>query len=261
MITPRHGAPSSSWYEYASKKIPVTAGEELLLNVKARSSSIVQRHMKVLWLDARQRIVGVTYVNDVEEKYKSRWNTYEQVLQAPSGAVHAQFHVLTRGSKTRNGSLDLTDYSILPYASLMAVDNLMLFEGSDYNAFFGDQASSADATLARRDSMARTVQVANPTGATTLYNFRESPNPLWQLNLGTSHQRGVLTVNGVTTAFVTDQAGTGDITIILRTTYYASFVLVAAGLLLFLLLFVFFHRIDNRISARLRRRRGEEPAT
>jgi hypothetical protein len=244
---------SKSWYEYASKMIPVTVGEEFLFHARARSENIVQRHMKVLWLDENRNVVDVSYINDVEEKDKPEWNVYEQILQAPAGAVQMQFHILTHGNLTEDGYLEMQDYSIVPYADLMAVDNVMLFEGSDYDTFFAVPGTGVETSYKRVDTMSRTIDVSNPSGGVTLFNFMESPNPLWQMNLGTTHQRGTIAVNAVTTGFISDQEGQGDISIILRKVYYASFVFVLIGLVGFALLYGYYGRIEAFLGRRFGR--------
>lgn len=213
---------SCDWYVYASKKIPVKDLEEYIFHIEARSENIEKRHMKVFFLNDADEIVGTTFIQDVEEKDKHLWNTYEQLLRVPQGAKKLQIQIWARGNKTENGYLELKNYSVLPYRELILLDQITAFEGTDYSAFFPAKAESQNVSFGRTDSMKRTFSVDNPEHDRVLLNFMESPNPLWQLQLQEEQLRGTLTVNGVSTGFIVNGSGPGVIEVVLRKLYYGG---------------------------------------
>lgn len=245
---------AKSWYEYASQLVPVQPDEEYLFHASAISEQIVKRHMKVLFLDENKNIIDVTYINDVEEKYKDQWNTYEQIVKVPDKATYLQFHVLTRGNKQNSGYFEMKDYSIVPYHQLITVDSVVMFEGSDYGTFLQAATDVPQVSYSRTDSMKRTFTVDNPAGSRILLNIAESPNPLWVERLGDDSARGVLAVNGVTTGFFTDQTGDGQSVVILRTLYYGGLVVTALGFLVGLVAYRQLARLNRLLEGPKRRR-------
>ncbi|WP_347862015.1 hypothetical protein U0355_02075 [Salimicrobium sp. PL1-032A] len=231
---------SCDWYVYASRKIEVEAFEELLIRARARSEEVIKRHMKVFFLDEEDRIIDTTFIQDIEEEDKDEWNDYEQIVQAPEEAERMQFHIWARGNDEEQGSLQLEDYSIVRYSDLTLIDQLFLYEGTSTDAFLPDRKEMDTVSWNRIDSMKRTFTLDNEDNESTTMLYRESPNPLWEMKLGEDQLRGTTVINGVSTAFVTDQSGEGSITVVLRLIYYG-------GLLLFPLGFLFAFLIYRRL--------------
>ncbi|ADL50735.1 membrane protein [Clostridium cellulovorans] len=228
---------SNSWYDYASKKVLVKPDEEYLINFDAVSQNVSNRHMKVVFIDKDDKVINTTYINDIEDKYKSTWNSYEQIVKAPTGAKYMQFHILCQGSKVSNGFVKIKNYTIIPYKDLITFDNMMIFEGNDFENFFKSDIEKNEIKYSRLDSMKREFQLTNSNRNTVLLNYCESPNPLWEISLGSFKERGTMTLNGVTTGIVTDESGKGKIEVILRKVYYGSFMLIGVGIIIFVVLY------------------------
>lgn len=239
---------SNDWYDYASKMIPVNIDEEYLFHAEAISENINKRHMKVLFLDKNYNFLDVTYINDVEEKDKNKWNKYEQILKVPQNTRYMQFHILTRGSRSTNGYLEMKNYYILPYRDLICIDNMVLNEGISTNNFFQQDYSNSPIIYSRIDSMQRNFTVDNQDKDRILINYMESPNLLWEMNIGSYKDRGKLVLNGVSTGFITDETGEGSVKIIMRKMYYLSFIFIILCVILFLMIYKNIEKINKYIN-------------
>ncbi|WP_253199676.1 hypothetical protein [Clostridium gasigenes] len=228
---------SGSWYEYASKKISVVPDEEHLIKFDAISENVRKRHVKLEFLDKNNKLINVTYINDVDEREKNKWNNYQQIVQVPADAKYMQFHILCIGNKATQGFVEMKNYSIVPYKDFITLDNMIYFEGDDINSFFTSNLVNHKVEYERIDSMKRTFKISNPDNDRVLLNYAESPNPLWQILLGDFKDRGTLKLNGVTTGIITDQTGQGTIEIVLRKLYYFSFGFIGVGLVLSYIIF------------------------
>ncbi|WP_459479985.1 hypothetical protein [Clostridium saccharoperbutylacetonicum] len=221
---------STNWYNYASRKAAVVPEEEYLVTFNAISENIRKRHMKVTFLDENNQYISATYINDVEEKEKTKWNNYQQVVKAPAGAKYMQFNILCLGNKTEKGYIEMNNYSILPYKELITLDNVMYFEGDNIDNFFEGNLEGHKVEYSRVDTMKRNFEISNPSRDKVLLNYSESPNPLWEISLGSFKERGVLKLNGVTTGIITDEDGKGTIEVVLRKLYYFSFIFIFVGI-------------------------------
>lgn len=228
---------SKSWYNYASKKISVVPDDEYLVKFDALSENVKKRHMKLEFLDQNSKLINVTYMNDVEEADKNKWNSYQQIIQVPAGAKYMQLHILCLGNKSAQGFAEVKDFSIAQYKDFITLDNMIYFEGDDINNFFSSNLENHNVEYERIDSMKRNFKITNPNNDKVLLNYSESPNPLWQISLGDFKDRGTLKLNGVTTGIITDQTGEGTIEIVIRKLYYVSFVFIGVGLLLTYIIF------------------------
>lgn len=228
---------SKSWYNYASKKAAVVPEEEYLVTFDAISENVRKRHMKVTFIDENNKIISTTYINDVDEKDKNKWNNYQQVIKAPAGAKYMQFNILCLGNKADRGFIEMNNYSIIPYKELITLDNMMYFEGDDINSFFNDNLENHKVEYNRVDSMKRNFKVSNPSNDQILLNYCESPNPLWQISLGDFKERGILKLNGVTTGIITDENGEGSIEVVIRKLYYFSFIFIFVGIIISYIVF------------------------
>ena len=220
---------SCDWYDYASNFIPVQAYGEYLLALDMRSDSVRRRHMKVYFTDAEKRIISTEFVQDVEERYKTSWNHYEQILTAPEGARFMQLHILCRGDRNQEGFIEIENYSIIPYGELITVDKIVIFEGTSFGQFINVDGKSPEVAYERVDSMMRGFTLKNPESERVLLNFMESPNPLWEMRLEDESQRGILALNGVSTGFIVSGQGTGEITIVLRKLYRIGLIMFLLG--------------------------------
>ncbi|MCH3963474.1 MAG: hypothetical protein LKE46_04315 [Clostridium sp.] len=226
---------SQDWKDYASKKMPVREQGQYLLRADLISKNIKNRHMKITFFDENSNIISVKYIDDVEENFKSSWNSYEQILTAPKDAEYMQFHILCRKNEAGDGYIAMKNYGILDYSQLICVDNLIMYEGNNYNEFFTRDLPKKDMDYRRIDSMKRNFKIDNPQKENVLVNYIESPTPLWNMSIEGKNQRDDLILNGVTSGFMTDGNGEGEISIILRKIYYASFVLMAVSFILFIM--------------------------
>ncbi|WP_176560104.1 hypothetical protein [Brevibacillus dissolubilis] len=219
---------SCDWFITASKKIPVQPDDEYLFHADAVSQNIRKRHMKIVFLNEHQEIVDTTYINDVEEKDKDRWNTYEQIIRVPQKAKTMQVHILARGHQSESGKLEIKNYSLIPYKEMIMIDQVALVEGGGLSDFFPATSKHMPVGYERVDTMKRVFTVENPAKERILLSVNESPNPLWEMTFG-DKQRGTLVVNGVTTGYITNQDGAGEISIVLRKIYYGGFLVLLAG--------------------------------
>lgn len=117
---------SCDWYIYSSPWFDVKEYEEYLIEFLAKSENIVKRHGKLIFIDEFDHIVDTVYINEVEERYKSRLNKYEQIVEVPSGVKKASLQFLARGSKVEIGSLYLADLKLKKYEKFITIDSLML---------------------------------------------------------------------------------------------------------------------------------------
>ncbi len=160
---------SCSWYYYAAEKIPVTPLEEYLFYAEVRSERVRRRHMKIFFLDEDDRIVDIAFINEVEERFQYRWNIYEQIIKVPEGTSTMQFHIWARGCKNNTGFLEIKDYKILPIRELLLLDNIILYEGQEYDSFFqtGSIAGSTEESMLGRTAgnIAESME-GNMTGST-----------------------------------------------------------------------------------------------
>lgn len=228
---------SEGWYINASNKIKVTADEEYLFNVEAISKNVRENHFKVMFLDEKNNLIDTTYIDDIDDKDKDKWNTFTQIFRVPSNAKYMQVYMLCKGSYKKDGIVQLKNYSILQYKELILLDNIIMYEGHDINNFLKVDKEPKDITFERIDTMKRKVNISNPNKEEMLINYIESPSPLWQLNLGNTKQRGDLPLNGITQGYITTETGSGNVTIILREIYYFGLGLIPIGLITFLYIY------------------------
>ncbi len=226
-------APSYScdWNIYASQKMKAEPLEEYSVTLDAVSQQIKQRHMKLVFLNANSQILQTTYINEVEEEDKNKWNHYDQIIKAPAETAMMQFQVLAHADQKVKGSFQMKNYSIIPYKAMIMVDQFMLFEGEDINQFFTVPTLKATVQATRENSMERSFILSNPAHDQVLIRETESPNPLWEFRLNGETQRARLAVNGVTTGFITEGNGSGTVVIILASAYRIGWILFAIGIL------------------------------
>lgn len=237
---------SCSWYNYASRQIEVNPKDEYLVRIEARSETVKKRHMKVMFLDENHELIDVTYIDDVDEKDKINWHAYEQIVKAPANSAYMQLHILARGIPEDDGFLLLKNYSIIPYKELITVDNLWFYEANHRDTLFIPTRDAKPVEYTRVDSMKRTFTVSNENHDRILLNFIESPNPLWNITLGDDSKRGTMTLNGVSTAIITNQSGDGTIEAVLRKLYYLGFLFVFLGLIASLFLYLYVDKLFRR---------------
>ncbi|WP_205694218.1 hypothetical protein [Clostridium manihotivorum] len=241
---------SCDWYVYASNKIKVNPKEEYLVNVEARSENIRKRHMKVIFLDDDMNVIDVTYINEVEEKDKAKWNKYEQIIKVPEKATLMQYHILARGEKLSNGYLELKNFSIIPYNHMLLVDNVIFYEGTDLDNFFNiSEKKVEEVNYEKIDRMKRRFKVSNPAKERVLLNYCESPNPVWQIDFG-EKQRGTMILNGVTTGFIVNESGEGTTKVILRELYYFGLLVFFLGFVVTFVIYEFYttENSDNNLK-------------
>ena len=234
---------SCDWYVYASNMMRVDPMKEYLISYDARSETIKKRHAKVMFLDKDKDIIDVQYVFEVEEHFKERWNTYEQLFTAPEDTVYMQLQIWSRGDKKEKGYFHMKNYQILPYDELIAFDNLYIEEAGD-TKLFSSKDTSASVTYKRIDTMKREFTLDNPHGERVVVSYGESPNPLWRESL--DGQRVTQVINGVGASFITSKSGRGSIDIVLRKVYFIGIFLLLMSIILYLVVSIYNHIIKGR---------------
>ena len=213
---------SCDWYVYASNIVEVEPMKEYLISYDARSEIIQKRHAKVIFLDEEKDIIDIKYVYEVEERFKERWNKYEQLFTATEGAKYMQLQIWSRGDKKEQGYFQMKNYKVLPYAQLIALDNIYIEEKKN-KELFTQKKSSASISFERVDTMKRNFNLNNKNNEKLIVSYGESPNPLWKESL--EGQRVIRIINGVGAAFITDKSGEGSIEVVLRKPYYFGILL------------------------------------
>jgi hypothetical protein len=226
-------APSYScdWNIYASKKMKAEPLQEYAVQLDARSEQIGSRHMKVIFLNKASQVLQTSYIDEVEERDKEQWNHYDQIVKAPAGTTMMQFQILAHAHKKQTGLFQMKQYSIIPYQAMITVDQFTLFEGTDMDTFFMAPHAAESIQATRENSMERSFTLYNPMHQQVLIRETESPNPLWEFRLGNENQRARLSVNGVTTGFITNGSGNGKVVVILASAYRFGWVLFVIGIL------------------------------
>ncbi|MEN8907038.1 MAG: hypothetical protein ABF289_13850, partial [Clostridiales bacterium] len=225
---------SISWYNYTSKIIDVIENDEYLITFEARSSYVRKRHTKVIFMDSNKKVIDTTYINEVEEKDKNKWNKYQQIVKVPSNARYMQFHILCKGFKEKDGFIKIKDYSIIPYKDLITVDNMIIWENKNNSNSVFDNINKTSAKITkinRVDTMKRSFKLYNPNNERVLINIIESPNPLWEFKIDSIKKRGTIPVNGVMMGVIFDNEGSGEMKVVLREIYYFGLVLICIGFL------------------------------
>jgi len=222
---------SCEWYTYTSSPTPVTGQDEYVISFLAKSEYIHDRHIKVAFMDRSNNLIQTTYIDEVEEKEKFKWNQYKQLITAPQQAATMRIQILARGNGTENGLLSMKDLNVIPYQELVLLDQVMLAEHDDTSPFFKASSTDAKLTYQRTGAMSRKLSLFNPQKERLLINEIESPNPLWEFTLDTDKNRARLAVNGVTSGFITTGSGDGEIVVILEKMYWIGIVLLLLGIM------------------------------
>jgi hypothetical protein len=233
---------SCDWYVYASKMMTVKPMKEYLISYQAKSETIRKRHAKVIFLNDEKEIIDVQYISEVEERFKERWNKYEQLFTAPDKARYMQLQIWSRGDKKEIGTFQMKNYQVLPYDELIAVDNIYIEEAGDLE-LFTPKNTSANISYEKIDTMKRDFSLNNPKNERLIVSYGESPNPLWKESL--DGQRVTRVINGVGAAFISDKNGDGSIEVVLRKPYYLGILLLLISIVLFLGLIIRTY-INNR---------------
>lgn len=222
---------SCDWNIYASHKMEVKPLKEYSVQLDARSEQIGSRHMKIIFLNQESQILQTSYIDEVEERDKEQWNHYDQIVTAPKGATYMQFQILANADKKQSGLFQMKNYSIIPYQAMITVDQFTLFEGSDLDTFLVAPNATESIQTSRWSAMEYGFTLYNPTHQEVLIRATQSPNPLWEFRLEGEQQRARLSVNGVTSGFLTNGSGKGEVVIILASAYRFGWILFFIGLL------------------------------
>ncbi|UMV50063.1 hypothetical protein LMZ02_12205 [Paenibacillus macerans] len=221
---------SCAWYTYESGLMSAEANGEYLVSFDAVSENAPGRHLKVVFFNDQDEVIATSYVDEVEESYKNKWNHYEQIFTAPEGAAGMRIQVLAKGDRREKGFFRMKNYSVIPYKDMILLDQFILFEGDGSAPFFTSPPHPPEVTVQRIDAMSRRFTLHNPQHEQVLINESESPHPLWELELDGEKQRARIAVNGVTTGFITSGSGSGRIVVILRRFYQIGIVLLVLSL-------------------------------
>ncbi|GLI54849.1 MFS transporter [Propionigenium maris DSM 9537] len=249
---------SCDWYVYASKMMPIEPIKEYLISYDARSETVDKRHGKVLFLDEKRDVVDVQYIYEVEEEFKGRWNSYEQILSPPEGASFMQLQIWCRGDKEEEGLFQMKNLNILPYDQLILLDNITLREKKidQEESYFFPADTGVEVSYRRIDSMKREFQVVNPLNKRVMISYGESPNPLWRETIGGERVDKVM--NGVGAYFITEESGRGEVSILLRKVYYLGILLLIVSLLTYGGYRVLLHRRSQKEKFRREEKDGSD---
>ncbi len=234
---------SCDWYVYASNMMKIDSMKEYLISYDAKSEIIKNRHAKVIFLNKEKEILDVQYVYEVEERFKKRWNTYEQLFTAPEDTVYMQLQIWAKGDKKESGTFNMKNYQIFPYDDLIAFDNIYI-EEADKMKLFTPEKTDITVSYKKIDTMKREVILNNPKNEKVMISYGESPNPLWKESF--NGNRVVEVINGVGAAFITDKNGSGNIEIVLRKVYFLGIFLLLFSLVVYLLFTIYNHIIKGR---------------
>ncbi len=251
---------SCDWYVYASKMVPVAHLKEYLISYEARSETVEKRHAKVIFLNEKRDVVDVQYVYEVEEQFKDRWNSYEQIFSVPEGASLMQLQVWCRGDKEEEGLFQMKNLSVLPYDHLVLLDTISLREkrsdGRGSDDYFVPANTGVEVSYRRIDTMKREFQVANPQKKRVLISYGESPNPLWKESIG--GQRVDRIMNGVGAFFINEESGSGKVEILLRRVYYLGILIFIFSILICGIGSIFLRRIGKKDKFRKEGKNGSD---
>lgn len=216
---------SKDWYVYASKKIQVEENNEYIVSFEAKSEYVKDRHIKVIFLDGGDKPVSVSYIGEVEEQYKNRWNKYEQIVKAPINAKKMLIQILSHGNREKNGYLYLKNYQVLPYKELILVDNVGIFQGNGED-FFKTENKDYGIENEKIDNMKSIFSIKNPPVDGKLLSFSESPSPMWNFVSDKKKEKNHVVLNSISSAYIIDGDSKGAIEINLRKVYYFGLFLV-----------------------------------
>lgn len=181
---------SCDWYIYSSDKIDVQPTDEWYVQFDAVSEFIQKRHGKVIFLDENDDYLSYTFINEVEEKDKDKWNYYEQIFEVPEGAKSMYVQFWTRGNKSNDGYLEIKDLIVSRYKDFITLDHSLIYERS--------------LDLTQKNNQAPVKMLDRSEGAFRfdysegLLNTFISPNIQFVLDAGNQQHK----LNGVTAGYV-----------------------------------------------------------
>lgn len=188
---------SCDWYIYSSEKIDVNVSEELRVEFDAKSELIEKRHPKLVFLDEYDHIVDITFIYEVEEQLKSEWNSYEQLVIVPEGAVKVMLQFWARGNKEKEGYLKIKNLKLERYDEYISVDYLNIIEKNNQK-LVSDKAIVKDI-----NSMKKTISIKEELKGLTWNSFL-SPTKLWKTN----DKSYDYSLNGITMGYILENSET-----------------------------------------------------
>jgi len=185
---------SCDWYISSSEPIEVDELEELLITFEARSDAIVKRHSKLIFLDAYDQVLDTSFIFEVEEPEKVKWNTYEQLVKVPTGAKKVLFQFWARGHKTRSGQLELRNFKLESYEDFIVSDYVFIRSS---NLDFTEKDMNPNIVKNSTSEMVFNHEVTGAVNNRTVWNSFMSPHKIWKVN----GEQSQLALNGVTMGF------------------------------------------------------------
>lgn len=215
---------SYDWYSYATQKINVQENQEILIHFDAISKNLQKRHSKVLFLDQSDKLINVTYINEVEEKDKDKWNTYEQLIRVPKGANKMLIQFLGRGDIKLESNLKIKEFMVYRYNDFILLDHLIVSKD-----FYGIQVDSLKTDKVKRSIGQFGLKYEfNENHDNQILNTFVSPNKNWRFSGKTNDYK----LNGVTQGFnIYDKKVTANLTLLLMPLYII-------GLFIFVITFI-----------------------
>lgn len=228
---------SCDWYIISSEKVPVKYDEEYLYKLRVRSDTVRKRHMKVYFLDSRNRLLETAFIYEVEEEKKKEWNNYEQIIRVPKNASYMMLQIWARGDKKLPGNLEIEEYEVIPYDAMILVDSINIYEKK-----FEKISKKNDFSIIFDNPMEKIVYgtSGNPNGFLT---YGETPSPLWEDVDGNRLNKYINVVRPYTKVKNFEKM---TFAIVLRNYFNIGFILFGLGIVIFILIIGYNKRIDNK---------------
>lgn len=165
---------SCDWYIYASNIIPAKVGDEYRVYYEAVSDKVENRHGKIIYINDKSEVVSTAFINEVEEKDKDHWNTYEQLIEVPENATAFYFQFWVKGNKKESGSLTVKNLKVERYKDYITLDHLMIREEGDFS-----KVSSVIEKKQTQSKIMYKVSGLETSKAGNILNTFISPSPQW----------------------------------------------------------------------------------
>lgn len=173
---------SCDWYIISSEKVICDSGSEYYIEYNAISENLSQRHAKIVFFDDENRIIGSTFIPEVEEKDKSKTNLYQFYFLVPDKCTSFRAQFWARGTKER-GKLLVQNIFLSPSGELPFLDYLY-FER--INMGLDDVTVHTEPTIQNVVDIPfdkTRITVENPENDLTTLRIRKTYHPLWNLSI------------------------------------------------------------------------------
>lgn len=228
---------SCDWYIVASEKVPVKYDEEYLFRLSAKSEIVRKRHMKVYFLDKTHRFLGTAFIYEVEEQKKKEWNDYEQLIRIPKDTAYMQLQIWARGDKKKYGYLELKNYEVIPYDSMILLDSLLIYEN-----YFEKIEKNNNFKILFNNPMEKLVYGTTAKNGDIL-TYGESPAAIWEDG---DKKRLNKYINGIRPYTKAKNFREIKFKIVLKNFFNIGFIVFAVGFIGFVVMIIYNKRKDGK---------------